>query len=334
MKDLAERIKEKNFFVLEEIPPFPQKNFLIEVTNFCNHKCIFCANSKMTRPRGFIKQEIAFRVLEEAYKEGMREVGFYATGEPLLNKDLAFYVKYAKKIGYDYVYLTTNGALATKERIDELMEFGLDSIKFSINAGTRKTYIKMHGKDDFDIVLKNIKVLSKNLNKRRKVKIFVSCILNKINILEREILLGELKGYVDEIYFCPVGNQGGMMYEINKSLKLDGEEDKSFKKKCPCSLPFNSITVTFEGYLTACCIDFQNYLVVADLNIMSLKEAWVCDQFRKLRKAHIERRVEKTLCYNCIYNTITEIHPVIEKYATYYDPFNFSKIETQNKIPK
>ena len=33
---------------------------------------------------------------------------------------------------------------------------GLDSIKFSIHGGTKDTYKKIHGKDDFDRVIKNL----------------------------------------------------------------------------------------------------------------------------------------------------------------------------------
>ena len=47
-----------------------------------------------------------------AYELGTREVGMYATGEPFIVPELASYIKLAKDIGYTYVYLTSNGALA------------------------------------------------------------------------------------------------------------------------------------------------------------------------------------------------------------------------------
>lgn len=67
-------------------PDFPTKNLLIEVTNMCNNRCIFCGNRKMLRKKGFIKYKIVENALKQAFELGMREVGFYATGEPLLDK--------------------------------------------------------------------------------------------------------------------------------------------------------------------------------------------------------------------------------------------------------
>ncbi|MCL2812884.1 MAG: radical SAM protein, partial [Clostridia bacterium] len=118
--DLHKRIElkktnRKELYCLE--PPFPHSNFLIETSNACNQKCIFCAHQKMTRKVGKIKPELVFDILAQAYALGTREVGFYATGEPFLVPELPMYIKKAKEIGYEYVYLTSNGALATPERI-------------------------------------------------------------------------------------------------------------------------------------------------------------------------------------------------------------------------
>ena len=33
-------------------PPFPYTNFLLELSNACNHKCLFCAHQKIKRMVG------------------------------------------------------------------------------------------------------------------------------------------------------------------------------------------------------------------------------------------------------------------------------------------
>ena len=101
-------------------PPFPKKNLLIEVTNACNNKCIFCANRIMTRKLGMIDSKLVYKVLQEAFELGTLEVGFYATGEPLLNKKIYDYIKKAKEIGYEYIYITTNGILANLDNVKKL----------------------------------------------------------------------------------------------------------------------------------------------------------------------------------------------------------------------
>ena len=95
MNDKSElSLRQLNYYNREEtiIPNIP-KNMLLEVTNICNHSCVFCANSKSSRKKGYIDEEFAKRILREAYKLGTREVGFYSTGEPLLNKNLEIYIR-------------------------------------------------------------------------------------------------------------------------------------------------------------------------------------------------------------------------------------------------
>lgn len=315
-ENLLNRISNMHIFEKTATPPFPSKNFLLETTNFCNHKCIFCANSKMTRKRGFIDEKFAYRILGEAYALGMREVGFYATGEPLMNKNLEKYVKKAKEIGYSYTYLTTNGALMTRERANGLISAGIDSIKFSINAGTEKSYEKIHGHNDFQRVIENLKCMD-SLRKKNNphMKLFVSHIINKINIDEQNILYGLVKDYVDDILFVNVANQSGMMYEEVKHLTVEHNEH-DFNITVPCFQVFNTVNISCEGYLTACCADFQNYLAVADLNEVSLENAWKSKEFCNLRNKHLNDSLQGTLCYNCVYNIDTPIKPIVTKYAT------------------
>ena len=71
--DLQERVRLKkanreNLYSLE--PPFPKTNFLMELSNVCNHACIFCAHQKMQRKVGKIKKELAFDILRQAYELG------------------------------------------------------------------------------------------------------------------------------------------------------------------------------------------------------------------------------------------------------------------------
>ena len=137
-----DRLREKSLR-----PAFPRK-MLLEVTNLCNDRCIFCANSKTTRKKSFMDPAFAADVMEQAYALGMREVGFYATGEPLLHKELERIVRSAKDIGYEYTYITTNGALLDAARAESLVAAGIDSVKVSLNATNAWDYHFVHGTDD------------------------------------------------------------------------------------------------------------------------------------------------------------------------------------------
>ena len=220
--------------------PFPKKNLLIEVTNQCNNACVFCANRKMTRRKGMIDSKIVRKVLEECFELGTREVGFYATGEPLLNINLESYLKLAKDIGYTYIYLTTNGLKANVERVTKIFEAGLDSLKFSINAIDSEKYKFIHGVDCFDIIIRNLKdalELKNTLYSDKKLS--VSYIKTKFNDATEIEIKEFFKDMCDEVVISKARNQGGLISEID--LLVD-DADKNMK--LPCFYVFNSINVS------------------------------------------------------------------------------------------
>lgn len=310
MKKLINRINDNKKFSTSSFP----KNMLIEVTNNCNHKCIFCYNRKMSRKRQFIKSEFVDRILKEAYALGTREVGFYTTGEPIMCKELDQYIRKAKQIGYEYVYITTNGVLLTKEVALKLVQNGIDSIKFSINAGNKKSYRIIHGKDDFNKVLQNIRDLYRiKQMHNKKLKIFSSFVRTSITYNEAKLLERKIGKYMDEMVCFDVYNQGGSMYEINKELSINTDERPM---KAPCAMVFNRIHITCEGFLSICCVDFENNLAVSDLNTVSLKEAWECNDFRDIRERHMLNDLEGTLCYNCINNCNKQVEPLNVELST------------------
>ena len=97
--NLEERVRLKKadrneLYCLE--PPFPYTNFLIELSNACNHACIFCTHQKMKRPVGKIEPKMVSSVLRQAYDLGSREVGFYSTGEPFIVNELPSILKRRK----------------------------------------------------------------------------------------------------------------------------------------------------------------------------------------------------------------------------------------------
>lgn len=296
-----------------EKPPFPH-NMLVELTNICNHQCIFCAHKKMHRRKGYCQKERMTRIIKEAYELGTREIGFYLTGEPFLCKDLNYYIKLCSDLGFEYIYITTNGVLANVENVKSAIEFGLSSIKFSINAATRETYKIIHGRDDFDKVVNNIKQIYKMRNDQYKeFPIFASFVIVRTNQKEVKKFKEDFGHYFDDVNIVEAINQGGNMPELNDGLLVN--ENKSIQM--PCEMLFNRLHITYEGYLNACCVDFDNMMAVENLNEMSLEKAWYSERMIDLRKQHLSGKIDRNMCYRCINNIKTEqkgdILPLNEK---------------------
>jgi len=128
----------------------------IGLTNRCNHRCSFCALDWVEKNKADMDSKIMLYTLDELPAYGVKSVMFAGEGEPLLHRDISQFVKYAKENGLD-VSITTNGVLFNEKKAKEILPY-LSWIRFSVDAGTKETYSKIHGtkEKDFEKVISNI----------------------------------------------------------------------------------------------------------------------------------------------------------------------------------
>ena len=71
-------------------------------------------------------------------------------------------------------------------------------IKFSIHGGTPETYKSIHGKDDFERVIKNLKMVDKYRKENNKnLKIYVAMVETFANKSETETLRKIVESHID-----------------------------------------------------------------------------------------------------------------------------------------
>jgi len=309
------RLAMKGKFVVD--PPFPKEIFL-DLTSFCNHACVFCSNPHI-KNKTTMKQDMVKRVLREAYDCGVRDLALYATGESFLVKNLAEYVAEAKAIGYEYLFITSNGALATPERVQPVLDAGLDSIKFSISAGRRETYKEIQGKDDFDQVLANLKWISEyRATSKLKYRIYVTMVYTNKTESEVDILRDLVLPYIDEWDPHPLNNQCGNRYENNELGNINANSPRGRGHRKVCFQPFKSFSITPEGLVSACVLDYSKDLIVADLNKTTLKEAWSNEIYKNFRDRHLKQDLKGLICYNCMHNANETVTPLMPEYANHF----------------
>lgn len=307
--NLTERYKEKLNEIKSERISLDGVLVQLEVTNACNHHCVFCPNADSTRARRMIDEELAKRVIRECaeFLGKDKRICFHMNGEPLLYKKLPELIRFSKNEGgnYDYAFVTTNGTFADEKLLIELFGAGLDSIKFSINAGTRETYQKIHGVDDFEKAINALKFSwDYRMAHNMSFKIFVSCVGITENYGELERFNEFVMRYCDEVVFyypCAYAGQ-----EIEKSRKLRCDLSKlnlksfEIEHNNPCAVLWNSINITCEGYLSLCCSESDNRLIVEDINHMSVKDAWLGNRMNTIRAQHLMGHIDKMPCLSCI----------------------------------
>ena len=127
----------------------------LEVTNRCNLLCTTC-------PRTYVELEPPadmswdlFTSIVDQMPEAKRAV-LHGVGEPMLVKALPRMVRYLKDRG-TYVLFNTNGTLLNDRNGRALIDAGLDELRVSLDASTRKSYLAIRGKDYFDRILRNVR---------------------------------------------------------------------------------------------------------------------------------------------------------------------------------
>ena len=310
-------------------------NLNIAVTNICNCDCIFCFARLLTQRPKNIDGKLVRRLLKEGAELGIREFNPYGNyGDPFLCPDIFDYVRYARSLGYQYIFTNTNGIMLNPENGRKAIESGFDSIKFSINAGKKETYAKIHGVPEyvFEQVLDNLRSiyqLKKELSSNLIISVsFVELDMNKN---EKEILQKLVQPYIDDFVVLEMINPRNAFSDLdllNGGRTLDTLSEHS---EYGCNRPFNSIFITQEGHMNICGMDEGGFGIVADLNHMSLKEAWECPQFQKIRWMHLSGKLEGTVCGNCIGNKNSFIHPFFPQFENYVSVQSYTREEEMRR---
>ena len=253
-----------------------------------------------------MSMETVETALEQAKKMGIGSVALYTTGESLLHKRALEIARKVKGEGF-YCYITSNGLLIKENNVDELVTSGIDSIKISIDGSEKEEYEKIRIGGKFDKLLKSLELLKRRRDELNpEMKIYAGAVVNKLNQHSMGRFKERYMNYVDEIYLSPLVNQSGSITEKYNELKITDEFDaRSWK---PCRMLWDRIVVSWEGKLTACCVDYELALSYGELTVSNMEELWTSEKMVTMRKAHLEGEVSNIdLCKTCNAPKIQEV---------------------------
>jgi len=119
------------------------KKLIVNVTYVCNNHCTFCAVGTRTQIDGHPTRQREH--LAKYRRHGVKMVDFDG-GEPTLNPELIPLIRYASKIGYDRINVTTNGRLCAYEKYaKDLVTSGLTTLLFSVHGPDAKSHAQQVG---------------------------------------------------------------------------------------------------------------------------------------------------------------------------------------------
>ena len=154
------------------------KCFDILLNYNCSAKCLFCSQDfEWRKTPNDLSFDKAAEHMYLAYKNGYRRLGFTG-GEPTIRRELPNLIALARKIGYTYIRIQTNGLrIADYNYAKSLADAGLTFVKYSLHGHTPELHdhqVQVPGA--FEKCLKSIENL-----KKLKIGIGVNIVLNDLN---------------------------------------------------------------------------------------------------------------------------------------------------------
>jgi radical SAM protein with 4Fe4S-binding SPASM domain len=229
--------------------------------------------------------DLFLQVLEETSRY-QTPIRFIRWGEPMLYNKLAEAIIAVKTLDC-ICHINTNGSLMDREWEEFFVMVGLDSIKFSFQGVTKRGYQYMRNSSHFHRILSNIKSLyqTREMMEAQAPFIQIGTTLTHETDLQVEQFKSMVDNYTDAVY---VGT--------TRDLQCPSRKDQY----CECPEVFDKLNINWDGTVSACCGDYDNFTIVGDVKKQSLKEIWNDEPLRKMRKMLLEyRHNENHLCARC-----------------------------------
>lgn len=308
----------------------PPPSIKVESSNRCNYKCSFCSLRTRETP-GYMDMpwDSLSHVMKITRSAGVGEWGCFYLGEATMAPDLLVReIEYAKKIGFPYVFLTTNGSLLTTKLTTRIMGAGLDSLKFSINAHDDTQFEEIMGvkAKNFHAALKNLKTAREIRDSGRyETRIYASYIqFDDAQGKDMQKLLDEhVRPYVDEVYALPLYSMGLRASEIEAATgfkpthgnmgRINEETGLPMRSGIPCWSVSREAHVRINpdnGHpiLSACCFGADSRFDICDLmDYDNFMDAWNHSKLQAIRQAHIDclktgstEPLKGTMCEVCV----------------------------------
>lgn len=252
----------------------------VETTNRCNFECTFCTHKKMKRSTGDMRSELFRKIMQEASQLKIVNLDIRNFGEPLLDMDLENKIDVASQYGFNNIVFTTNGFLLTKERYLSLCKTQLRHISISLSP---KREYELTRKISFKNIMDNLKQIR---TVTMKVPITIHIIASSISSDKEFLHLGyELTRLGFNWVRDPIHNWA------------EGDE---INHNTPCERLWDSFTISWDGSIPLCCLDYNGIEIMGDINICQLSDIINSDRYRMMRMRHLVRDYPP-ICKSCNY---------------------------------
>jgi radical SAM protein with 4Fe4S-binding SPASM domain len=285
---------------LSQVMYFP-KYFEIDTIHACNAKCQMCPIWESPLDYGRMEQKLFDKISLEMseYSHWIKSVCLSRNGEPLLDKSLPNKIKTLKNYGIKDVTFSTNASLLNAEKSIELIESGLDDIRFSIDGATKETFESIRRGLIFEEVVENcLQFIKLRDEKGQSPRIRIRMALQDRNKNEemqwKNFWLSKVSNH-DLVYSKRINMWGNQLGGHDEER---GDAEKY--SDVPCISPWSTMIVLYNGKVPLCGVDYKPLFEMGNLNDSNIKQIWTSKNYKEVREIHSSgRRNDISLCRGC-----------------------------------
>ncbi len=266
VRDIAGGVFDPFFRKFPFLAPYP-KEIEIEITTHCHLKCIFCEHTFWKDQE---QKHLTFRDFKKIIEQfpKLKFINLTGEGTCFLNPDFFNMIEELKKKDV-FVMFVDSFDLFNKDRIQRVVELGVERIEVSLDAATKDTYEKIKAGANWERTLKHLRLLreEKMTKKSPFPFIFFRYVVNQLNQYELPDFI-ELIGNLDMnlgqwtvVEFCGLlyfeGNKHLFVKEIPSNIM---EETEKRAKKYNIQIAWSHINKLPPMYL--CAKWMQPYIMI------------------------------------------------------------------------
>lgn len=283
-----EELETVKFTVDKNIAAIERLN--IELTNYCNLNCRWCAGSG-SRRKGYMDFSLFKSIIDQLTSEkvSVSEIHIYNVGESLLHPNFCDFLKYLGKTKErPKCIMVTNATVLSKDLADCIISSeGLDFIQFSVDGGTKESYEWLRRGANWESTLKNIS----NFIDKNKGRVKTSLITIDLGVEFSE----EFKNLMKRVDYAEVRQP----HDWTGQEKLDGFNMKRSFNPNPCWHIRNNLVILWNGDVTVCCADLHGRGVIGNIKNDNIFGLWKGRRLKMFRLQAEGKKKEIALCKCC-----------------------------------
>ena len=261
------------------------KKIYLEITNGCNLNCDFCIKNSRKVCNITIDN---YKYIINKIKNNTKEIYLHVLGEPLIHKDINYFIDYANKEGL-LVNITTNGYLIDKIKDNH----NIHRLNISLHSYNKKYNISLIN------YLDNIFNTIDNI----RDKTFISLRLWTINKESNNIL-----NYINERYNTNITNiDSNTKIRITNNLIIDtfhpfiwpDMNNNYYNTNGTCKGLIDHIGILSDGSIIPCCLDSKGIINLGNIYQDDINDIYNKEIVKEMIKGFKNNYKCQELCRHC-----------------------------------